>query len=73
MKREFKQPEDYMETTEFINKTIFFAPLWTDDFENFVSVIKKDEHYEKESQRKEQTENVTENFKKTVVSLLKMM
>ena len=34
-----------MESTPFKSNTIFFAPLWTDDYEHFISVIKKDLRY----------------------------
>ena len=35
-----------MEAKGFRSKTMFFAPLWTDNFEKFVSEIKKDKRYE---------------------------
>lgn len=30
---------------EFINKTIFFAPIWTDNYNHFVDVMKSDPRY----------------------------
>ena len=35
-----------MESTAFRSKTVFFAPLWTDDFHAFVSAIQKDSRYD---------------------------
>ncbi len=34
-----------VEEQEFKNKTVFFAPIWTDNYKNFVSVIGKDARY----------------------------
>ena len=34
-----------MNETTIQNQSIFFAPIWTDDYSNFVSKIKKDERY----------------------------